>query len=699
MNRTTRNNRPEAGRSLPGRLAGAMPLVQKYAVPLFFAILWAVLAFYEHALLKRTASMSLFLYDSTFFEGMMAVPAGMLSYLGCFFIQFFHYPALGAAIYVALLWTVYCLTRKAFEVPRKYSLLALLPVVAIVASNTQLGYYLFYLKMPGYYYMALLATILSLLGLWAYRKCGTLLRFLLLAVWVAAGYPLMGVYALVPALLMALFGVTLAVRDRKGLLLPLLQLLFALLLVFFVPRFYYNCYALVAKELIYTVGVPATQWSERAVAGIEYETESVWQCICLYWVPLCLLLASMLAGVLSPLLRGRLALKGRAEYAVNGVALLLSLAVTVCFWYGNRNFRIENRQMVAMWENDWESVAAYARDTDEPTRQIILNKNLALINMGRLGSEMFAYPDGGVLPVSPVAVHMTHTDGSSLYYSYGKFNYCYRWCVENSVEYGWRVEYLKNAARAMLLSGEYRLAARYTGILKSTLFNKEWARELEKYINDPALIAKERSFAMPLAFACYDDMLGVDEGVEMHLTKNIDAPALQQGLKTGGMLQARNAFENGDIEALKAAGGSEVPQPFIEAAMTMALIKKDSKRFLETFSMYLDNHMKAVESTTRKYLPLHYQEAVLLFLLLDKGQTVQVGDEFLGTIVSRTPGGTESRFNSFQRAVAVNRDALGKKYPDISEARLNALLAALLKEEYGETYYYYYFFVKKIKTY
>lgn len=711
MTRTIKNNKGTTHKAhgyvmakTPSPFVRILPFLQKFAVPLFFIVLWAVLAFYESALLRRTESMSLFLFDRTFFEGMLTVPAGILSYLGCFFVQFFHYPMLGAAIYVALLSLVYWLTRMVFEVPRRLSFLALVPVVALVASNTQLGYWLFYLKMPGYYYMALLATLFTLLGMWAYKNFGTITRAVLLVVWVVAGYPVMGVYALASALVMALYGIMLAVRDKKNPLPPSLVMVLALLLVFFVPRFYYNHYTLVAKELIYTAGVPVSQWNEKIVEQVIYESESVWQCICLYWLPLCLLLLSMLAGAVSPLLRGCRALQGKVAGIVNGAALLFSITVMVCFWYRNTNFRIENKQMVAMWDEDWAAVAEYAKDTDEPTRQIVLNKNLALANMGKLGQEMFAYPDGGLLPVSPISVHMTHTDGSSIYYNYGKFNYCYRWCVENSVEYGWRVEYLKNAARSMLLSGEYKLAGRYTRILKSTLFNKGWAQELEKYIDNPELIAREPSFAMPLSFACYNDVLGVDEGVEVNLTSTMDALGLRQSIGTENLLALRDAFEAGDIEALKAAQENvgEVSHPYLETSMTMALIKKDSKRFLQLFDMYLANHMKGVDlkaGNAVKYLPVHYQEALLLFLLLDKGQTVQVGDAFLGKIVSRAPGGTESRFNAFQRAVATNRDVISKKYPDMSESRMNAQLATILKEEFGNTYYYYYFFVKKIKTY
>lgn len=714
MNRTTKKNPASArkGDATPAassflqRMMNSMPLVQKVLVALFFVSVWAVLAFYESALLQRTESLSLFLYDSAFFENMTAVPAGLLSYVGCFLIQFFHYPAVGAALYVLLLFLVYYLTRKVFDIPAKCALLALVPVVAIIASNTQLGYWLFYLKMPGYYYMALLATVFSLSAMWAYKHLGVVWRLLLLAVWVAAGYPFMGVYALVAAVLMALMGLAIAIRDKSGIAMSAVTLVVTLLLVYFIPVVcYYMCYDTVAFELMHVAGVPVTQWSSRMVEGVKYENDSFWNCIHVYWFPLSLLLLSMLGGIVSFLLRGCSFVKDKVVTAVTCVTFLLSLAFMLRFWFCDANYRIENKQMVAMWNEDWEAVAEYAREVKKPTRQVVLNKNIALFNLGKAGNEAFTYPDGSLLPVSPIPIHMTHTDGSSLYYNYGKFNFSYRWCIENSVEYGWRVEYLKNAARSMLLSGEYKLAERYTRILKSTLFHREWACEMEKFIENPELISKEPSFHVPLQFACYSDALGVDEGVEVQLTSTLDALALQGNSNAALLSAMEKAFTDGDIEALNAAYAAKntISPVYLESSMIMALVKKDSKRFWNLLQLYLDNHMKGVDvakgQKIYKPLPQHYQEALMLFLTLDKGKTVQIDDNFLNMFVSRTHGGTEARFNDFQRDVAVGRDALKKRFPDITEARMNAVLAETLKEKHGNTYYYYYFFVKKIKTY
>ena len=95
--------------------------------PLFFVVLWVVLSTYESALLFRINELSVFLFDGLFFEGMMSKPAGFLQYISSFLVQFFYYPALGAAIYVAMLYAVYRLVVNVFELPKNYSLLAMVP--------------------------------------------------------------------------------------------------------------------------------------------------------------------------------------------------------------------------------------------------------------------------------------------------------------------------------------------------------------------------------------------------------------------------------------------------------------------------------------------------------------------------------------------------------------------------------------------
>jgi hypothetical protein len=276
-----------------------------------------------------------------------------------------------------------------------------------------------------------------------------------------------------------------------------------------------------------------------------------------------------------------------------------------------------------------------------------MNKNIALLKLGKSGAEMFAYPEGSADIEASVPVRLAQTGGKMAYYQYGKFNFCYRWCVEDAVEYGWRIEYLKHAVRSMLLSGEYRLAQRYIDVLKRTWFYDAWAREMEEYVNAPETIARNREFTMPLNMTCYDDFLDVDESyVEAYLTKNLTNA-------TGKMSRV-----------------------YVEAALASALTRKDAKTFWFFLNYYV-NELKVGS------LPRHYQEAVVLFLNVDKGRTVQVPKAFLDNFISV---GTNTRMTRFMQLVSKHK---GKSEEE---------MAPYFKEDFGDSYFYFYFFVRNIKT-
>jgi hypothetical protein len=611
---------------------------------LFFVVEWAILATYDSSTLARIEQLSSFFYNDVFFDEMMSVPAGFLSYLGCFLVQFFYYPALGAAIYALGLYVVYRLTIKVFEVPRELSLLALLPVALLLATNTQLGYWIFYLKIPGYYFVALLGVMFSLLAMALFKKLSPLLQVVFVVVWTILAYPLMGVYALVSSLLM---GVCFVLTCRKkSIIYASLAFVLVMASVYFVPRFYYNLYTTVPKELLYFIGVPCVQWREVMVANVEHLEDSYWHSIIVYWIPFFLLLAFYVASSVISNLKGKIRFSRVAATAVALVAIVLLHGV---YWFNDRNFRIENKQNRAMWEQDWRSVADYAMEADVPTRQVVMNKNIALLKLGTVGSEMFSYPDGSSDINAPMAVHLTQTGGKMAYFQYGKFNYCYRWCVEDAVEYGWRFEYLKHAVRSMILAGEYVLAQRYIDILKQTLFHASWANEMEKFVNDPDLISKEGEFAFPLSLACYTDALDVDDSfVEAFLIRNF-----------------KNIFPG-------------ITPEYLETALSMCLIRKDAKMFWYIFNEYL----KIVNPKT---LPRHYQEAFLLFYNLDKGKTITVNQEFFDRFISRQ---TMRRFEEF----------LAKTKLYKGRGMKEDAMAPNFKGEFGDTYLYFYFFVRKIRT-
>ena len=115
---------------------------------------------------------------------------------------------------------------------------------------------------------------------------------------------------------------------------------------------------------------------------------------------------------------------------------------------------------------------------------------------------------------------------------------------------------------------------------------------------------------------------------------------------------------------------------YVEAALAAALTRKDSKSFWFFLNYYVNEFQPSS-------LPKHYQEAVLLFLNVDKGRTVQVPKAFMDKFISV---GTNGKMTKFMQLVSQHK---GKSEEE---------MAPFFKEDFAETYFYFYFFVRNIKT-
>ena len=99
-----------------------------------------VLLFFEADLLWKIQQHNIFLHTSLFFQQMIAVPGGMLSYLGAWFTQHFYYPWMGVIMlcgwWLLLMW----LTKRAFNIPDRWTALTVIPVAILLLANMDLGY-------------------------------------------------------------------------------------------------------------------------------------------------------------------------------------------------------------------------------------------------------------------------------------------------------------------------------------------------------------------------------------------------------------------------------------------------------------------------------------------------------------------------------------------------------------------------------
>ena len=233
----------------------------------------ALLLIYEYHILWKIQEQSLFLNTSLFFRELMTAPGGLLMYVGSFLTQFLYYPILGVAVLCALWWLLMVLMRRTFRVSEPWSLLLLVPIALLLSANVDMGYWIYPIKLKGWYFDATVGMIEIVLLLWAYRLLSAKrwARRLLIVATVIIGYPLSGSYALAATLLMALW--SWRIDNRRGQ--AAVDTLLALLAVVAVPLI---CY----RYVYYQTNIANMWWTALPTFKILEENTT-------YYVPYALL--------------------------------------------------------------------------------------------------------------------------------------------------------------------------------------------------------------------------------------------------------------------------------------------------------------------------------------------------------------------------------------------------------------------------
>ena len=593
---------------------------------LFAMVVWGLLNIFEHEFLFRVQELSLWLPTKVYFDERMLVPGGMMSYIACFLTQFFYYPLLGSLIYVALLLVVQWLTMKVFRISAHHALLALIPGMLVVCCSMEVGYWIFQIKTQGYFYSALVGILFTLSSMRLYQLAKGGWRYLVVMAVAALGYPLFGFYASLALMAIALWTLKEKEEDRGAVALLCVAAVVA------VPILYYSVYEQTRFASMFTVGMPAFEFSKR-----DFFT----------WTPYFLLYLFPLVVPFIPLKPNEAEVTKKSFLIESCGVVAFIITLGFLFWYRDPNFRAEIKMNHAMERLEWRKALDIAKAQKQtPTRLIVLNKNLALLKLGKAGDEMFHYLDGGESPKSPLQIRLMQVGGKMLYYHYGRMNFCYRWCLEDAVEYGWKVDYLKYMVRTSLISGEPELAMKYIRTLKKTFFYRDWAEKYEKLANNPELIAKDREMASILPLYQYRDQLDGDNSlVEIYLL---------------------NYFAHTYIE-------HSTPM-FDEAGLMCALTLKDIPTFWNNFFRYANSHKEG-------RMPTHYQEAALLYGNLEKNVDI-----------SKMPFDkkVDARFKDFMRFAQKHAVENIERDPKVKQ---------LFYERFGDTFWYFYFFIRDVKSY
>ena len=170
-------------------------------------VIAGALLLYEGDLLWKSQQLNLFLCTSLFFHEQLVVPGGLLTWVGTFFTQFFHWPWVGVSLLCGWWLLLMVLIRRTFRVPRLWSGLMLIPVGLLLLTIVDMGYWLYMLKLQGHFFVSTIGTTAVVALLWAYRcvPAKWYLRTVFVFLTCALGYPLLGIYGLAASLLMAVW--------------------------------------------------------------------------------------------------------------------------------------------------------------------------------------------------------------------------------------------------------------------------------------------------------------------------------------------------------------------------------------------------------------------------------------------------------------------------------------------------------------
>ncbi len=590
--------------------------------------------------LRETALMTPMLNTSVFATEMISQPCGALFWLASLLQSTLIWPYIGAVVLTIVLMLLAFVVKQAFRISDEWAGIAWLPSLALLLSYTQTGYMLYLLKMPGVAFTWPLGILIAVLLLWLWRltivnhslpyqglwKMPWLripLLGVLLLLSISIFYWLIGVFALI-AVVLVVFS---SLKTKASVKTRITTSFFLIAVIAVVPRLLYAMgFIRLRQEAIYMAGIPDYQWTDSE-RSLFYPL--------IFTVVLLIVLA-----ILKPMQSFKE--KQTRGKIIAGLAISAILLVGGCWLVWKNSFRDQNflsilKMKESAEKGDWEGVLTLSRANDtEPTRAQVCLTRLALYKLGRMGDELFTYPDGSANYQSPRAFpYLRLMIGRLLYFHYGKVNYSYRWAMEDMVEYGMRPDYIRYMFMAAETNGEKALAKKYRDALEKMIGMK--GRIIASPSN-PRRSKNAEKKGEPFELMNYADVLDGDAGlIEFYLL---------------------NSF------AMTEGGSREM----VELSMMNNLITKNLESFWPRFFKLLP--------TWQGHIPRHYQEAALMIAQL-------TGRNDLLTNIPIDPDVSE-RFERLVTASAQNGD--------------NDYNKMALKGEFGNTYWYYYFFVEGLKT-
>ena len=626
--------------------------VLRPAFIILFISYFILLAWYF--LYVRNADTMYFMQDrgwwnstALFWQDCMRFPGGFLSWAGAYLTQFFYYPALGSAMLISLWVVTFLLAKWSFKVPWEWSFLLFIPMAALLCSDIQLGYWVYILKDVDYVFyhpLGLFFALLLSLPFWQYlpvsEKVQRWIAFAWIPVVAALFYYPLGIYALLAATLttvQTLFNSPSKGRNKEekpphrgggwwG------SPVILLLTLWLVP-------------LLETSGTTVMRPDQPWLYGFrKFELDALRD----YSLEIPFYIA-LVVPLFFPLIKK---IKTKKLWQTQGVMIVAAGLMFFCLSvrdFTDYNFHAELRMQRGVEECRWNDVLREAAIVKGPvTREMVMFRDIALINRGEFCDKRYMYNNESIPPVTVSdSIHIRICDqaGDLIYYNFGETVFAIRRAIERCMHYGYSYYTMRILTQCALVNGELDNARKYLRLLNRTTFQKKWAKKMQRFVDDERLMVENDPFRMPLKlYNEGSELVGTDD-------KYVELTTLKKWMY--------NLTE--DPEAQEVALGS-------------AMAMRDRNCFWSQVQQFYNIN-------PGKYFPIHVQEAMLF-------EVYELGAQ-----------GINLSFVKFDQRVVDRYQAFISRMKQYAAQGMNEKeIGSALRSEFGDTYYWDYCVLREVQT-
>ncbi|MCF0189821.1 MAG: hypothetical protein HUJ96_01030 [Marinilabiliaceae bacterium] len=519
-----------------------------------FGIVVALYMLQLPGLLAFHETYQFFLFSQNYFKESISVAGGVSDYIAEFIVQFFYYPAVGAvivAIIIILLTATlyYTLKRESDEWPFSLSILSLSISISVFLLAFMCDENAMF-TFP----VALTLSILIVRPL-RYLMCGLATSIVTIVIATPLLYWIIGPVSVVAIVI----SIITEERLRRRYLISLVSLLYIALTILVLGRLFLEQYP-----------------NESLFWGVHYYRQPTQFPTSLFGLPLYIVIGAIAINVVRSI---RLANSILFTSAFSGGVLLLAVLSVLKSFDGEKFTTLQYINLTR--QGAWQRIIENSKDEQpdsELSRQCVM---LALAKTGQMGEQMFNYNLRGVQDLFDrfKLNCVSATPSAEVAYHLALVNTCFRYYFDSqeAIPNGKKSAHMtKRMAECLIVNGKYNAARKYLERLKRTIFYSDWAKKTEIILDDEKSINEHPVFGEMRRLRFKTENFFFYDQIETEF----------------GLL----ALEDG-------AGSNRLAWDYFCA---VSLLKGNLERFVGMYHY-------ASEVFQQEYIPLHHQEAILLF--------------------------------------------------------------------------------------